>query len=174
MMKLSQHVSYVEDGNWTWKVAGFTCGCLMIVTSVFGILSSVFSLSPFTACLNVYICFFGILSVCLEYKDQVMMKSYVDFIRREAHFLITPSGRAFFYIFIGILMFSKGGVLNMIAGLFLIVIGSVIYQSCRNAYATLNKLKTDKYTEAQLIEKFHEHDTNKDGELDSREFAEVS
>jgi vacuolar-type H+-ATPase subunit I/STV1 len=173
-VKAAELKDYAENGNWTWKVAGLICGSLMIICGILGFLSSIFSLSPFAACLDVYIFIFGVLSVCLEYKDQVMMKSYVNLIRREAHILITPSGRAGFYIFVGILMFSKGGLLNILAGLFMIVIGAVIFQSCRKAFAALNELKTDKYTEAQLIENFNEHDINKDGELDSREFAEVN
>jgi COPI associated protein len=149
------------------------CGCLMIFTSVFGFISSFFSLSPFMACLDIYILCFGILSVCLEYKDQVMMKRNVDVIKREARFLTTPWGRAAFYFFVGILMIAKGGILSIIAGIFLMLVGGVIYTSCRNAYAALNELHSQKYTEAILIAKFRAHDLNKDGQLDTKEFSEV-
>lgn len=146
----------------------------MIVTSIFGFLSSIFGLSPFMACLDIYILVFGILSVCLEYQDQVFTKKYVDVIRKEAHFLITPSGRAAFYFFVGVLMVAKGGLLDLFAGLFLILVGVVIYNSCRNAYLVFNELHNAKYTEAFIIAKFREFDVDKSGHLDTKELGLVS
>jgi COPI associated protein len=102
-----------------------------------------------------------------------MMKRNVDMIKREARFLTTPWGRAAFYFFVGILMIAKGGILSIIAGIFLMLVGGVIYTSCRNAYAALNELHSQKYTEAILIAKFRAHDLNKDGQLDTKEFSEV-
>jgi COPI associated protein len=149
------------------------CGCLMIMTGIFGTLSSVFSLNPFTAVLDLYILCFGIISVCLEYKDQVMVKRNVDIIRREFHFITTPWGRAAFYFFSGILMVASGGILEIISGLFLMIVGAVIYYSCHNAYAALNKLHDAKYSETMLLEKFKEFDLDKDDHLNTKEFSEV-
>lgn len=148
-------------------------GCVMIFTSISGFMNSLFGLSPFMACLDIYICCFGILAICLEYKDQMMMKKYVDIIRREAHFLTTPAGRAAFYFFNGILIISKGGIVNLLAGGFLMLVGAVIYHSCRQAYSALNELHNKKYTEAYIISEFIKHDKDKSGLLDTKELGEV-
>ena len=146
----------------------------MIITSIFGFLNSFFSLNQFSACLDIYILCFGVLSICLEYKDQVFMKRNVDIIKREAHFLATPWGRAAFYFFVGILVVSRGSIINLVAGIFLMIVGGVIYNSCRNAYSALNELHNAKYSEAILVKKFREFDHNKDAHLDTKEFSEVS
>lgn len=148
-------------------------GCLMIATSVFGILDAFLSLSPFSACLDVYITFFGVMSVCLEYKDQTLTKVYVDIIRKEAHFLTVPSGRAAFYFFVGTLIAFKGGLTDLISGIFLMLVGAVIYHSCRNAYRALNELHNAKFTESFIISKFREFDYDRSGQLDSKELGEV-
>jgi hypothetical protein len=50
---------YAEEGDWSWRVAGFAAGCFMMFTSFFGFFSNFFGLSPFLACLNIYIFCFG-------------------------------------------------------------------------------------------------------------------
>ena len=71
-------------------------------------------------------------------------------------------------------MVASGRILEIISGLFLMIVGAVIYMSCHNAYAALNKLHDAKYTEAMLLEKFKEHDLDKDDHLNTKEFSEVS
>ena len=114
---------YAEEGDWTWRLAGFFSGCFMMLSSFLGFFSNFFALSPFTACLNVYIFCFGVLSVCMEYKDTLMTQQYVAIIRKEAHFLTTPYGRAAFYCFVGILLVCKGGLLDLFGGVFMAVTG---------------------------------------------------
>lgn len=145
----------------------------MIATSIFGFMSSFFALSPFLAILDLYICCFGVLAVCLEYKDQIMMKRYVDIIRKEAHFLTIPSGRAIFYIFAGVLIVSKGGLPNLFAGIFIMLVGGIIHNSCRQAYLALNELHNKKYTEEYIISNFKKHDKDNSGQLDTKELGEV-
>jgi EF-hand domain len=150
----------------------------------------------------------SVLSVCMEYKDQMLTAKYIDLIRREAHFLTTPygtvnffagaqclrnfssapyqcnsayvntlircytlplAGRAAFYFFVGVLMVCKGGILDFVAGLFLAVIGVIIYHSSRKSYAALEAIRGQRHSEAELRARFRAYDTNKNGQLDSKE-----
>jgi hypothetical protein len=50
---------YAEEGDWSWRVAGLASGCFMMFSSFFGFFSNFFGLSPFRACLDIYIFCFG-------------------------------------------------------------------------------------------------------------------
>lgn len=169
--KYLELLKYAEDGDWTWRVAGFGAGCFMMFTSFFEFFSNFFGLSPFMACLDLYIFCFGALAVCLEYKDQVLTAKYVAIIKQEAHFLSTPYGRAAFYFFVGLLMVCKGGILNLLGGVFLAVIGVIIYRSSRRSYDVLEKLRGSKTSVEQVAQKFRSYDKDRTGHLDTPELA---
>ena len=143
----------------------------MIITSSLGFFDSILYLSPFTAVLNLYIICFGIIAILLENKEYFLTKKYRDIIKTEARFLDKPYGRAAFYFFVGILLVAKGGLFGLLVGLYTSFIGAVIFYGSKAAYDTLDRLKTDHYTEAQVKEKFYEFDRDKSGSLDAAELA---
>jgi Ca2+-binding EF-hand superfamily protein len=68
-------------------------------------------------------------------------------------------------------MVCKGGILDFVAGLFLAVIGVIIYHSSRKSYAALEAIRGQRHSEAELRARFRAYDTNKNGQLDSKELA---
>ena len=79
--------------------------------------SKIFSLSPLSAALDIYIFFGGLIAITLELKEKVFTQKYMDVLKREALFLTRPYGRAGFYFFIGILLSCQGGILSIVGGL---------------------------------------------------------
>lgn len=169
--KLTELEKYAETGDWSWTAGANLAGALMIVTSSLGFFDSILYLSPFTAVLNLYIICFGVIAILLENKEYFLTKKYRDIIKTEARFLDKPYGRAGFYFFVGILLVAKGGLLGFLVGLYTSFIGAVIFYGSKAAYDTLDRLKTDQYTEAQVKEKFYEFDRDKSGALDAAELA---
>lgn len=164
---------YAEEGNWTWRVAGFTSGILMMFISFFGFFSNLASLSPFNAILDIYIFCFGLISVALEYKEKFFTQSYIDIIKREALFLYKPYGRAAFYFFLGILLLGKGGLFSSIIGIYTAFVGFVVYQGSIAANLALSELKGNQYLLSDIERNFDKYDNNKDGSLDTTELLSL-
>ena len=114
--KLQQLKLYAEQGQWTWRIAGFLAGLLIVGSSVFSFIAHFFSLSPFSALLDVYLILFGFLACILEYKDLLLTAKVLEVIKREALFLYRPYGRAAFYFFVGLLLIANGGLLGFLVG----------------------------------------------------------
>jgi hypothetical protein len=167
--KFLQLKLYAEDGNYTWKFLGFIAGLLLMGISFLNFFSHL--LFPAYAVLDVYIFVFGAIACVLEFKDKVFTKSYLVLIRKEAAFLYKPYGRALFYIFVGVLEIAKGGILSLIVGLYVTVVGFIIYQSSLVAIKQLNELKDAKYNEKTIASKFQEFDADNSGTLDTKEVA---
>lgn len=106
--------TYVEEGDWTLRLAGLTAGIAIVFTSAIGFLSDLTSLSPFYSVLDVYLFAFGIVMIALEYKNKLFPVIYLQALRREALFLYKPYGRAGFYLLAGILLVVKGGFLGYV------------------------------------------------------------
>jgi EF-hand domain pair len=83
------------------------------------------------------------------------------------------TGRAAFYFFVGILMVCEGGMLDLVGGLFLVVIGVIIFHSSKKSYAALDAIRGQKHSEMELRARFRAYDANKNGELDSQELAKM-
>jgi hypothetical protein len=172
-LKLQELKKYAEEGQWTWKIAGFFAGLLIVITSSLGLLSNFFGLSFFTALLDVYAIGFGALACVLEYKDVLLTASAREVIRREALFLYRPYGRAAFYFFIGLLMVAKGGLLGFIVGAYTMLVGVIIFTSSRSAVAALDEIRNSMKTEKDVALKFAQFDTDNSGALDSAELARL-
>jgi hypothetical protein len=108
--KLDVMKKYVEDGDWTLRLAGLAAGVSIVITALLSFLSDLTSFSPFYALLDVYLLAFGILMVALEYRERLFPLIWLQCVRREALFLYKPYGRAAFYFFAGILLIAKGGL----------------------------------------------------------------
>jgi hypothetical protein len=110
--RLERMKVYVEEGDWTLRLAGLAAGAAIAFTSALGFLSDLTSLAPFYSLLDVYLFFFGLIMIALEYKDKLFPVIYLQALRREALFLYKPYGRAGFYLLAGLLLVVKGGFLG--------------------------------------------------------------
>lgn len=172
-VKMQELKAYAEEGPWTWKLAGFFAGLLIIVSSSLSLLSHFFGLSWFSAMLDVYSIAFGAIACTLEYKDYLLTANARAVLRREALFLSRPYGRAAFYFFIGLLILAKGGILNMIIGIYTMAVGVIIFVASRAAIDSLEKLRSSMKTEREVALKFAEFDVDHSGGLDSTELARL-
>lgn len=172
-VRLQELRTYAEDGQWTWKLAGFFAGLAIVITSSLSLLSHFFGLSWFSAMLDVYAIMFGAVACALEYKDVLMTASARTFIRREALFLYRPYGRAAFYFFMGLLIVAKGGVLNLMVGVYAMAVGVIVFISSRSALSFLDRIRGSMKTEREVAVKFAEFDADHSGGLDSGELARL-
>lgn len=161
---------YAEEGNWSWRVLGFIAGLLVMWLSIMSILTNLISLSPFRAVLNIYLFFFGLAACLLEFKERTLTVTYLTVLQREALFLTRPYGRAAFYFFLGLLIVSIGGLLNLIVGAYVTGLGLVVYYSSTQAYTQLNTLKAS-LTEKQVEEKFYAFDKDRSNSLSVAELG---
>ena len=148
-------------------------GGLLCFTGFIGLSASLFTLSPFLAVLNVYLFAFGAALLALEQKEQVFGKKYLVYLRTEALFLTRPYGRAFFYVFLGVLVVVAGGMLNFLIGAFTTLVGLVMYRSSKQAFLALHKMKEEKLNELEVAALFQAYDGDKTGSLDSAELAKL-
>lgn len=168
--KMLELKKYAEDGNWSWKVAGFIGGLMIIGVSLMSIMSNLFGLSPFRAVLNIYLFFFGLSMCIMEFKEKALTQQYLDLIKREALFLYHPYGRAAFYFFVGILIACEGGLLGLLVGAYCAVVGVFIFQSSQTAFKQLDAVRSQ-INESDVDSKFAAFDKDSSGYLDSHELG---
>lgn len=152
---------YAEEGQWTWKVAAFIAGLLIMTVSFLSLLSNLFGLSPIRLVLSLYIFAFGAITCILEYKDKLLTTKFIHILRREALFITRPYGRAGYYIFVGLLVSCQGGFLSFFIGLYTLVVGLIIFQSSRQAMSSLRELRTT--DDEEISRKFREFDKDNSG-----------
>lgn len=171
--QLVQLKTYAEEGNWTWKVAGFIAALSIVGYTSLSLLSHVFGLSPVSAILDIYLIALGVALAMLEYKERFFTQKYLDILRREALFIYRPYGRAAVYVFVGALMLSYSGLIGKLIGLYTATVGSIVFYSSREAFKALGNLKGSMHTEEEAIARFREFDKDNSNTLDSKELAAV-
>ncbi len=144
-------------------------GIFMILSGFFGFFFEFVELSPLRAVLNIYILLFGILTVLLEYKSDSRFMAYMSVVKREAHFLFDPYGRGCYYIFCGILLSVKGGILPFLIGLCVVAIGMLLIISTKTGNEKLRDLRNLQLDDQQIAAKFLEFDRDRNGGLDAAE-----
>lgn len=164
---------YAEEGQWTWKIAGFFAGLLIVVSASFSFISHFFGLSPFAALMDMYMVLFGSLACVLEYKDVLLTANARAVIRKEALFLYRPYGRAAFYFFVGLLQIAQGGILGCLVGLYTTIVGIIIYSASKNALRALDTVRASLKTETEVAAQFARFDIDNNGCLDSAELAKL-
>ena len=85
--QIAQMKKAYEEGNWTWRVLGFTAAIGLVILGVLNFLSHLFGLHPFYACLDLYIILGGLSLSLLEFKEKFLPASWVEAVKREALFL---------------------------------------------------------------------------------------
>ena len=161
--------TYFENIELTVQSLGFAAGLAMTILGGFGALSNVFALSPIELMMNGFMALFGMTMCMLEFKDRLMVDQYRIFIEREMHIMYTPYGRGSFYVLAGVMLLTKGGVLQSLTGLFCIGVGVLSAASAKQASDTLSKLLDEHYDEAKIVSKFKQFDKGRSGFLDPAE-----
>ena len=162
-----------EDGNWTWRLGGLISGIIMIVLGSMDVLNHLSRISPFDAIIDVYIVMAGFIAILLEHRNQMLTREYLLILEREARFLCRPFGRACFYLFVGTLLVSIGGILGFLGGLFIIIVGIAVLTGSRTSYQVLKQLQQEQYNKETITAKFYEYDKNRSGYLDSAEVSSL-
>ena len=163
----------VEDGDSTWKYLGSIAGLSIMAVTLLGALSAFFGLGIVNLIMNIYMFVFGAVMVCLEFKHVLIPLKYKEMIRKEALFLYRPYGRAGFYIAVGVIMLSMGGLFTTLVGLYTVAVGAYIYYGSSSAMKALAAMKEGSEDPATIKTRFDRADVNKDGFLDSKELATV-
>lgn len=171
--KYEELKTYAEEGQWTWKVAGFFAGLFIVISSLFSFISHFFGLSPFAAVIDVYMILFGSIACTLEYKDVLLTAQVRAQIRKEALFLYRPYGRAAFYFFVGVLQIAQGGLIGCLVGFYTTIVGIIIYSASKNALRALDNIRASLKTEAEVAAQFARFDTDNNGCLDPAELAKL-
>lgn len=114
-------------------------------------------------------------AITLEYKEKIMSAKYLTILHKQALFLFNPYGRAVFYIFIGVLILVKGGLVSFFVGLYTAAVGIIIYYNSTKAFSAINALKrkdpnnTHALNDGQIAQKFYSYDKDNDGYIDAKE-----
>ncbi len=163
----------VEDGDSSWKYLGSIAGLSIMVVTLLGALSAFFGLGIVNLVMNIYMFIFGAIMVCLEFKHVLIPMKYKEMIRKEAQFLYRPYGRAGFYVAVGVIMLSMGGLFTFVVGAYTVAVGVYIYYGSSSALKALAAMKEGSSDPAAVKARFDRADANKDGFLDTAELASV-
>jgi len=161
--KINAIVQYAEEGDWSWKLLGMFGGLAMMFFGGMSILGDFFLFNYFGAVIDVYVFFFGLLAVVLEYKDSLLPQKYIDALKVEAKFIYKPYGRAVLYIFFGVLMLSQSKITFQAVGIYQCLVGGLVIYYAGKAQEALDKFKNVKLSFSQLRKAFKEADKNNDG-----------
>lgn len=175
--ELQDFKKFVSDGHWSWQVLGCIGGILMAIAGVYNLLYDFLGLDIITAVVDAYVAAFGVLSVCLEYKQNLLGDDFAIFLKDEFKFVYKPYGRAFLYVLFGLLMFSEtGSIVYMIAGPYVTAVGLFIFYVAVQAEKEYANMKAaHKLDDTHLRSEFNKADKGnmftRDGKLNSEEFA---
>lgn len=149
----------------------------MALGGVYNLLYDILGLDIFTAVVDAYVAAFGVLSVCLEYKQTLLGDDFANMMQDEFKFIYKPYGRAFLYVLFGLLMFSEtGSIVYMVVGPYVTVVGAFILYLSMSAEGEYAKMKASaRLDDTHLRSEFNKADKgsflSRDGKLDSKEFA---
>ena len=137
---------YANEGHWSWKVLGcIVCGGL-VLDGIINIFSSFLSFNLYQLLLFVFTTAFGIIGLALESKVNMFTNSGLMYLKREAHFLFRPWGRALYYFFIGLFLLTQSGPMVYVLGIGCCVVGIILYYSSVVAVRSLNALHSTHFT----------------------------
>mmetsp|Transcript_2717 Transcript_2717/g.3868 ORF Transcript_2717/g.3868 Transcript_2717/m.3868 type:complete len:272 (+) Transcript_2717:50-865(+) len=172
--KMKVLASKATDGSTSQRSLAVVGGIGMTVIGVLSFLSDTLTLSVVSALLSAYIILFGLITVVLESKHALCSAERKNKIYEYVKALEFVWGRGIFYLFCGIVMFSVGGIFNYIGGLYMLLLGGWMLYNGVKSFNHLGGLKGEIKNEKEAAAKFREFDTDKSGDLDSREFANLA
>lgn len=175
--ELEDFKKFVDNGHWSWQVLGCIGGILMLLGGVYNLLYDALGVAIVNAVVDIYVSAFGFLSICLEYKSDLMGAELSAQLQEEFKFIYKPYGRSFLYVLFGLLMFSQSGsIVYMIIGPYVAGVGFIIGYAAWHAEQAYAKMKAaHRLDDTHLRSEFNRADKGgflkRDRKLDSKEFA---
>ena len=117
-----------------------------MVDGVINILGSFLSFDLYQLVLYVFVAGFGIIGLALESKVNVFTNAGLMYLKREAHFLFRPWGRALYYFFVGLFLLTQSGPMVYVLGTGCCVVGIILYYASVVAIRSLNALHSTHFT----------------------------
>jgi hypothetical protein len=169
---------FVLEGHWSWKVLGFLAGVAMTLSGAWMLLFDILGLNVFMVVVDVYVLAYGVLCVCLEYKEGLLPDNVRQTLQQEFLFVYKPYGRSFLYVLFGLLLFSQGSIVYMLVGPFTFGVGIMVGWFSQQAENEFKKMKQHtRLDDTHLRSLFNKYDEggffNRDGKLNSKEFAKL-
>lgn len=168
----SQLLKKAESSDWTWKILGMFGGVAMMVTGAINFTQQIQDFNGFAGIFDLYIIFFGILTMGLEFKDEILSVSWRNTLRVDAKFMYKPFGRAILYVFFGVLLLSQQPFMYICTGIYLVAVGGLVIHAAQATQQEIDAFKAKKKTPAELKEHYEAADTKKEG-LTVQELASV-
>lgn len=147
-------------------------GVAMIFTGSMNLTQQIQDLNGFSAIFDLYVIFFGVLTMGLEFKDQILSQSWQNTLKVDAKFMYKPFGRAVLYLFFGVLLLSQQPVIYISTGLYLLAVGTLVIYAAKINQQEIEAFKAKKKSYAELKDHYEKADTKKTG-LTVKELAKV-
>lgn len=168
---LTKMSTWVGDGPMTFRVASLLGGLAMILQSFFGFFNQFLSLKPLAATLSVYTFLMGFVIVMLEGQGFLYPASLKRIIRSQAKFLTLVNGRGAFYIFVGTLLMAQGNLGQTVTGLYMVVVGFVMFGVGYHSKGKLDHVRTLLKDESVVRAAFNTVDIEGDNCLTAEELG---
>lgn len=117
--------SWLGDNPARFRIIFLTGGLLMTFTGLVSLLGIL--VSPLHAVIEMYICFFGVITTIMESRTNFISERWEVIIKREAKFLSFLRGRGCFYIFVSTLLFGVGGLINYLLAILIGFMGAATF-----------------------------------------------
>lgn len=170
--QITQLIKQAESSDWTWKILGMLGGVAMICAGSMTFTQEIQKFNGFAGIFDLYIIFFGVLTMGLEFKDEILSQSWRNTLKVDAKFMYKPFGRAVLYVFFGVLLLSQQPVMYICTGLYLVGVGALVIYAAQLNQQEIEAFKAKKKSYAELKEHYEKADKNKEG-LTVNELAKV-
>ena len=167
--------SSIETGDFSLRLLVLLGGTGVIITSVFGLISSVFFFEFTAALVELFTLAFGCVILILESRQLSLPPVYMENVLKYALFLKFIWGRGVLYTLAGALQSNQGvyqgSMMDIIVGMYLLFIGLLFIVL---GYMTAQKLANvgrRSFTTSTLRSKFRAANTDRSGKLDLEQFS---
>eukprot|EP00612_Vaucheria_litorea_P002777 CAMPEP_0171458924 /NCGR_PEP_ID=MMETSP0945-20130129/4408_1 /TAXON_ID=109269 /ORGANISM="Vaucheria litorea, Strain CCMP2940" /LENGTH=299 /DNA_ID=CAMNT_0011984829 /DNA_START=88 /DNA_END=987 /DNA_ORIENTATION=+ len=170
---LENLVKTVKEANIPLRTLAAIGGVAMVTISVLSFLGYFFTLSILLAVFQAYQIAFGLLIFALETRSffHTLLKKMRVF---EYFKILSVSwGRGIFYIYCGSLILGAWNLVNILLGVYLIIVGLLFVIFGVNTVSKLKSLQKRFTNEDQLRQIFEHYDVDNSGALDKQELASL-
>lgn len=94
--QIAQLIRQAESSDCTWKILGMLGGVAMICTGTINFTQEIQTFNGFAGIFDLYIIFFGVLTMGMEFKDEILSQSWQNTLKVDAKFMYKPFGRGIF------------------------------------------------------------------------------
>ena len=136
--QITQLIKQAESSDWTWKILGMLGGVAMIFTGSMNLTQQIQDLNGFSAIFDLYVIFFGVLTMGLEFKDQILSQSWQNTLKVDAKFMYKPFGRGNKFLLIVLDITTRAFFLVVLICLFFHNVSYVIINICIFFYFACN------------------------------------